>query len=207
MSKSVKIGCGVVAAVVVIFVLYVFATYKTTWDNLNKLYQETEGGKSAYASALDNCSQKIEGVWTIADQYMKHESETFKAVAEARSGYRAALDSFNKAKASGQGTQELTKFGTQAVNSALAFNVQIEAYPNLKAVETSQENIRNMEESVNEIKTALDDWIFTIKDYNTYRSSFWGNIIGGFIPKFPAEIKYYEDTVKELDVNKLNPQK
>ncbi len=63
-----------------------------------------------------------------------------------------------------------------------------------------------MEVATNEIKTALDDWITTIRDYNTYRGSFWPNLIGSTIHKFPAQIAYYEGPTKELNVEKLNPQ-
>ncbi len=89
----------------------------------------------------------------------------------------------------------------------MAFRIQVEAYPELRAVETTQENMRNMESSVNEIKTALDDWIVTIRNYNTYRGSAWPSMVGGFMKKFPAEIKYYEGEIKKLDVNELNPEK
>jgi hypothetical protein len=64
-----------------------------------------------------------------------------------------------------------------------------------------------MESSVNEIKTALDDWIVTIKKYNTYRGSAWPSVVGGFMRKFPGEIKFYEGEIKKLDVNELNPER
>jgi hypothetical protein len=31
--------------------------------------------------------------------------------------------------------------------------------------------------------------------------------VGGFMKKFPPEIKYYEGEIKKLDVNELNPEK
>jgi len=82
----------------------------------------------------------------------------------------------------------------------------VEAYPQLRASETSQQNMRNLEEAVNEIKTALDDWISAIKTYNIYRGSAWPSVVGNFMTKFPAEIKYYEGDVKKLNVEELNPE-
>ena len=61
---------------------------------------------------------------------------------------------------------------------------------------------------MNEIKTALDDWITTIKDYNTYRGSFGVTIIAGFMGgKYPVKIAYYEGEIKALDIDSLNPDK
>ncbi len=206
MTKA-SVGIAVLVIAILLIGMGVLSSIVGVWNNLNREFQTVEGAKSQYSAALNTCTEKIKGVWEITNQYMKHESETFIAVAQARSGYEAARDAFEKAAAEGKGTNELTKTGTDVVNAAMAFRIQIEAYPELRAVEATQENIRNMEASVNEIKTALDDWIVTIKKYNTYRGSAWPSIVGGFMKKFPAEIKYYEGEIKKLDVNELNPEK
>ncbi len=202
-----SIGITAVVIVIVLMALALVSSMVGVWNRLNKDYQTVEGARSQYSAALNTCTEKIKGVWEITNQYMKHESETFMAVARARSGYEAARDAFEKAAAEGKGTEELTKAGTEVVSAAMAFRIQVEAYPELRAVEATQENIRNMESSVNEIKTALDDWIVTIKKYNTYRGSAWPSVVGGFMKKFPAEIKYYEGELKKLDVNELNPER
>jgi hypothetical protein len=206
MTKG-SIGCMAAVVAVVLVAVVFLSSMVAVWNALNREYQAVEGAKSQYSAALNTCTEKIKGVWEITNQYMKHESETFMAVARARSGYEVAREAFEKAAAEGKGTEELTKAGTDVVNAAMAFRIQVEAYPELRAVEATQENMRNMEASVNEIKTALDDWIVTIKKYNTYRGSAWPSIAGGFMKKFPAEIKYYEGEIKKLDVNTLNPEK
>jgi LemA protein len=202
-----SIGIAMAVIIIVVIALSLVSSAVGVWNKLNRNYQMVEGGKSHYSAALNTCTEKIKGVWEMANQYMKHESETFQAVTRARSGYDAARDAFEKAASEGKDTEELTKAGTDVVRAAMAFRIQVEAYPQLRAVETSQENMRNMESSVNEIKTALDDWVVTIKDYNTYRGSAWPSIVGGFMKKFPSEIKYYEGEIKKLDVNELNPEK
>jgi LemA protein len=204
--KKLGIGCLIVLGLLVIVALMLGSTYTRTWNQLNTNYQAVNGAQSRYSAALNTCTQKIKGVWAIADQYLKHESQTFQNVARARSGYDTATQAFESALKGGKDMKALTQAGTDVVNAALAFRIQVEAYPQLRGAETSQENIRNMEVSVNEIKTALDDWVTTIKDYNTYRGSFWPTVVGGFLPRFPAQIPYYEGAVKELDVNQLNPQ-
>ena len=205
MTKA-SIAVTTVIIIIVVIALGFLSSTVGVWNRLNRDYQAVEGGKSHYSAALNTCTEKIKGVWEITNQYMKHESETFMAVAQARSGYDVAREAFEKAAAEGKGTEELTKAGTDVVSAAMAFRIQVEAYPELRAAETSQENMRNMEASVNEIKTALDDWIVTIKNYNTYRGSAWPSVVGGFMKKFPSEIKYYEGEIKKLDVNELNPE-
>ncbi len=204
--KRFGIGCAVAVAVVLLIVLVLGAVYAGTWNNLNAKYQAVNGGKSHYSAALNTCTEKIKGVWAIADQYLAHESKTFQEVARARAGYDTATKAFETALKQGGGTKELTQAGTDVVNAALAFRVQVEAYPQLRGAETSQENIRNMEVSVNEVKTALDDWITAIRDYNAYRGSFLPSMVGSLIGRFPARIDYYEGPVKQLDVNQLNPR-
>jgi hypothetical protein len=206
MTKA-SIGIAAVVIILVVIALSFVLSGVGVWNRLNRDYQAVEGGKSHYSAALNTCTEKIKGVWEIANQYLKHESQTFIAVTQARSGYDVAREAFEKAAAAGKGTDELTKAGTDVVKAAMAFRIQVEAYPELRAAETSQENMRNMEVSVNEIKTALDDWIVTIKNYNTYRGSAWPSILGGFMKKFPAQMKYYEGEIQKLDVNSLNPEK
>jgi hypothetical protein len=206
MTKK-SISIAVVLIVMAILAISIVSSGVGVWNKLNRNYQAVEGGKSHYSAALNTCTEKIKGVWEIANQYMKHESETFIAVAQARSGYDTAREAFEKAAAEGKDTGALTQAGTEVVKAAMAFRIQVEAYPELRAVETAQENMRNMESSVNEIKTALDDWVVTIREYNTYRGSAWPSMIGGFMKKFPASIKYYEGEVQKLDVNELNPEK
>jgi hypothetical protein len=205
--RKVAIGCAALLVVFLIVLAIVWGNYVTVYNTLNTKYQAVNGAKSQYSAALNTVTQKIQGVWEIANQYLAHESKTFENVARARSGFDTAAKDFKSADQSGASSKELTRAGTEVVNSALAFRVQIEAYPQLRGVETSQQNIENMESSVNEIKTSLDDWIVTIKDYNTYRNSFWPSFFGGFMHKFPDHIDYYEGAVKELDINKLNPEK
>lgn len=180
----------VILALLFFGALGIFGAYKGVWNRLNTLNQKVEGGKSAYSAALNVCTEKIKGVWTIANQYIKHESKTFENVTKARAGYFQAAEQFEAlTKNPNTPIKELTAAGAKTIQSALAFQVQIEAYPQLRAVETSKEAIAGLQEGVNEIKTALDDWITTVKDYNTYRGSFGVTIISGFMGgKYPVKI-------------------
>jgi hypothetical protein len=198
---------GSLIAVLIMLSLVLFGSYQSVWNSLNTYNQRAEGGKSLYSAALNTCTQKIQGVWIIADQYLDHESDTFKSVTKARSGYEDASHAFKTALEQGKSTKELTTTGAEVVKAALAFRIQIEAYPQLRGVEASKEVMRGLQEGVNEIKTALDDWIVAIRDYNTYRNSFLPNLLAGFMgARYPVRIEYYEGKIKELDISGLNPQ-
>jgi hypothetical protein len=136
---------------------------------------------------------------------MNHESDTFKEYARIRSDYLAAAKAFEEAKKSGD-MKNLTTSGDQAVKSAMTFRVQVESNPQLKASETMIENMRNMQEATNEIKTSLDDWIFAIQDYNTYRGNTLPSIIGRLFPQFPGEVDYFEGEVTSLNIDSLKPK-
>lgn len=181
------------------------------YNNLNRMHQDALGGKSHYGAALDICSQKIGGVWTVMQQHFDHESSTFQGVAQARSGYLAAQSAFQALAANPNANlKDLTQAADGALKSALSLQVQIEAYPQLQGGDIARENMRNMQEGTNEIKSALDDWIKYIKDYNTYRGSafpeFMSTMASGFFSKFPSSLEYYEGTTGSLDMDALNPK-
>lgn len=207
--SAVLIVLASLVVLVLIAAFSIFGAYKGVWNQLNILNQRVEGGKSTYSAALNVCTEKIKGVWTIANQYMKHESKTFENVAKARAGYFQAAEQFAAlAKNPNTPIKQLTTAGAKTIQSALAFQVQIEAYPQLRAVETSKEAMAGLQEGVNEIKTALDDWIVTIRGYNTYRGSFGVNLVAGFMGgRYPTKIEYYEGEIKALDIDTLNPEK
>jgi hypothetical protein len=212
-----KIGIGLLVFLLVLVVLFVggCGSVVKVWNTLNGNYQAVQGAKSLYSSALNTVPQKIEGVWTMSQQYMDHESRTFKDYAAMRSAVVPAIQEFQNAVASGKLSESDQVKSAQGIQKMLGdmnhawLNIKatVESNPQLRAAETSQHAMRTMEEGVNECKTALDDWITSIRVYNTYRGNAWPSIVGSFMAKFPAEIQYYEGEVKKLDIKGLNPQK
>lgn len=204
---------GIVLAVVLLIVAGVVGMVVGVWNTLNRDYQDVRGAKSHYSAALNTVPQKIEGVWTISQQYMDHESKTFKEYAAMRSAVIPAIQEFQSAVASGKlsdsdqvkAAQGIQRMLGEMSNAGLVIKATAENNPQLRAAETSQHAMQTMEEGVNECKTALDDWITAIKTYNTYRGNAWPSIAGSFMAKFPAEIEYYEGEIQKLDIKSLNP--
>lgn len=210
-----KLGIGLLVVLVAVVVLFVGGCNAVVgvWNTLNKNYQSVQGAKSLYSAALNTVPQKIEGVWIISQQYMDHESKTFREYAAMRSAIVPAIQEFQKAVGSGKLSESDQVKYAQGIQKTLGdFNstwltikATVESNPQLRAAETSQHAMRTMEEGVNECKTALDDWITSIRSYNTYRGNAWPSIAGSFMKKFPPEIQYYEGEVKKLDIKGLNP--
>ncbi len=211
MTNVTKISIIFIVLLVIIAVVVMFSMYVGIYNKLNVMNQAALGGKSLYSSALNLCSQKVKAVWTMADQISDKEMEAQQAIAAARSGFEQAEKLFKTALEQGKGTEELTRAANGVLQSALAIRVQIEAYPIIRSVDTYNQAMRGVEEGINEIKTALDDWIVGIRNYNTYRKSFWVSMLtswfSGRFGVFPDEYKYYEGPVEELDIEALNPQK
>jgi hypothetical protein len=212
-----RLGMGLLVffVVLIILVLVVGGRVVGVWNTLNQNYQGVQGAKSHYSAALNTVPQKIEGVWTISQQYMDHESKTFKDYAAMRSAVIPAIQEFQSAVASGKPSESDQIKAAQGIqrqlgemnNAWLNIRATAENNPQLRAAETSQHAMQTMEEGVNECKTALDDWISSIRTYNTYRGNAWPSVAGSFMAKFPATIQYYEGEVQKLDVKSLNPAK
>ena len=214
MSKL-GIGLCVVLAVLIILGVGGCGMVVGVWNTLNQNYQGVQGAKSHYSAALNTVPQKIEGVWTISQQYMDHESKTFKDYAAMRSAVLPAIQEFQSAVTSGKLSESDQVKAAQGIqrtlgemnHAGLNIKATAESNPQLRAAETSQHAMQTMEEGVNECKTALDDWITSIRTYNTYRGNAWPSIAGSFMTKFPAQIQYYEGEVQKLDIKGLNPAK
>ncbi|MFQ6082795.1 MAG: LemA family protein [Candidatus Aminicenantia bacterium] len=211
MSNASKMGIIVLIGLVLMAVIFLGTMFVGVYNKLNTMNQTALGGKSLYSSALNLCSQKVKAVWAMADQISDKETEAQQAIAAARSGFEQAEKLFRTALEKGGSSEELTKSANGVLQSALAIRVQIEAYPVIRSVDTYNQAMRGVEEGINEIKTALDDWIVSIRAYNTYRKSFWVDMLTGIFSGkfsvFPEEYKYYEGPIEELDIDALNPQK
>lgn len=110
------------------------------------------------------------------------------------------------------GNGDPTRLGTSYWQALVNIRVAFEAYPQLRTTETYQKAIASVEEGYNEIKTALDDCISQIRQYNRYRRSLVPNwVASAFSWEFPKQIAYYEGGIKEpekinVKSEELNPR-
>jgi LemA protein len=208
-----RAGIFVIIGLLVIGIIVVGAIYMNTYNNLVNLQERSNEGKSRVAAAVNTSSQKMKSVWALADQEGILEKETYISVAQARSGFETAKNEFDKANSDkASSIMDLTRLGASYGQALVNVRVAFEAYPQLRTTETYQKAMASVEEGYNEIKTALDDWIGQIRQYNSYRRSLVPNwLANSFGWRFPEGIVYYEGGIKEpeqinVKSEELNPR-
>jgi LemA protein len=176
---------GIIALAILIFGGIVVGGY----NNLVQQQQQVKQGESSYGAALDLGSQKIEAVWDIYKTYLSHESELFENATRLRAQFY---------KSAAEGDPQAT------VNAAIAFQLLSvkEAFPQLVSAPIAKDTQSSFEESINEMKTALDDWIHATQVYNTQRNIFPNNVIGNMFG-FPSEYDYYHSEKTKLNVSEI----
>ncbi|MGE5584792.1 MAG: LemA family protein [Bacillota bacterium] len=207
-------GClfGIAGLVVVgLVVLAGFSWIMGIQRDMVRLQQGVLAQEGRYGAALETLSEKIKGIWAIEKDFLEHEKGTLTDVIRARA---EALDragrEFATATAEGDPQKTIdaaTKFREAAQGLALSVNVNAlrEAYPQLFSPPIVQQTMRGLEEAVNEIRTALDDWQVSIRDYNTFRSQWPQSFVGGAL-NFPASYDYYKAEKARLNMDELMPR-
>lgn len=177
----------IILGVIILAILISGGTIIGGYNNLVQQQQQVKQEESRYGAALDLGSQKIEAVWTIYTTYLSHESELFENATKLRAQFY---------KSASEGDPKAT------VNAALAFQLLSvkEAFPQLVSAPIAKDTQRSFEESINEMKTALDDWITATQVYNTQRTIFPNNVIGNAF-NFPREYNYYHSENVRLNVS------
>lgn len=180
---------------VVLLALVLLAAY-------NGLVSLREQVKSAFSSIDVALRQRFDMIPQLVDAAkgaMKFEKETFKEVVEARNAAKAALDSISAN--GGVATEELLQnlqVKTAALDNAFAgMKIQLEAYPDLKSVETVKQLQDGIESVENKIAFSRNHYNQTVSDYQTKRSQFPSVIVPMFFPSQFPTFAYYQDTEKE----------
>lgn len=207
-------GClyGIVGLIIVgLVVLAGFSWVMGIQRDMVRLQQSVLAQEGRYGAALETLSEKIKGIWTIEKDFLEHEKDTLTDVIRARA---EALDragqEFAAATVEGDPQKTIeaaTRFREAAEGLALSVNVNAlrEAYPQLFSPPIVQQTMRGLEEAVNEIRTALDDWQVAIRNYNTFRSQWPQSFVGGVL-NFPASYDYYKAEKAKLNMEDLMPK-
>ncbi|NPV80571.1 MAG: hypothetical protein HPY52_09910 [Firmicutes bacterium] len=197
--------------VVVLIVLMGFSWVMGIQRNMVRLQQGVLAQEGRYGAALETLSEKIKGIWSIEKDFLEHEKDTLTGVIRERAAaLNRAGEEFAAATAEGdpqKTIQAATRFREAAEGLALSVNVNAlrEAYPQLFSPPIVQQTMRGLEEAVNEIRTALDDWQVAIRNYNTFRSQWPQSFVGGAL-NFPASYDYYKSEKAKLNMDELMPR-
>ena len=163
-----------------------------SYNGLVQSQQLVHQKESQYGIALDLCSEKIAGIWTIFNRYVDHESDVFINTAKARSAFNDSI------------MQKSNPYDAAQSAGLIYANVRMvtESNPQLASAFTAENSLASFQEAVNEIKTAADDWMVQVRKYNTQRNSFPDNIVGSWTG-FPAEYPYYHPDRTKLNITDL----
>ena len=172
----------VLAAVVVLILLFVMSTY----NGLVKLRNKVKDQFSQIDVQLKKRSDLIPNLVETVKGYSKHESETLEKVIQARNTYLSAGTPDEKMKSSGELSQAISKL------FALA-----ESYPDLKANTNFldlQSQLKDIEDKISYARQFYNDSVLM---YNNKIEMFPSNLIAGMF-NFTKE-SFFEASDKERE--------
>lgn len=144
----------------------------------NRLVQAKNRYRNAFAQIgvqLKRRHDLIPNLLSAVKGYLKHESETLEQVAQARNQAAASLPAADPA--SPAALQQLAAAENRLSGALRGLQVQIEAYPELKAAETMQQFAEEMASTENRITFARQAYNDAVMEYNTLRQVFPNNLL------------------------------
>ncbi len=152
----------VIAVIVLLIVIYFFATY----NSFVKLKNNVEEAFSTMDVYLKKRWDLIPNIVATVKGYAKHEAETLENVIKARNGNYSTFSDEEKIKASAE-------LGRSMPN----FSVLAEQYPELKANQNFLDLSAQLKSVENDIANARKYYNAVVKNYNNKVEMFPSNII------------------------------
>ena len=112
-----------------------------------------------------------------AKGYLQHESKTLTAVTEARNAALAGLKAATAAPGNPAAMQQLAAAEHQLHGALQGLNIQIEAYPDLKANENMLQLSEELTATENRVAFARQGFNDCVTAYNIYRQQFPNSLI------------------------------
>ncbi len=182
-KKSLLIGLGTVALVVVLLVISAVSTYNGLVDKR----EAVDNAQSQIENYLQRRADLIPNLVNTVKGYASHEEDIYTALAEAR------------AKLSSASTPEEYTDAMNSYDSALSrLLVVVENYPELKANENFIYLQDELAGSENRIATARKDYNDAVAEYNKSIKKFPAVIFAGMFGFDEAE--YFEASVESQTV-------
>lgn len=112
-----------------------------------------------------------------AKGYLQHENKTLTAVTEARNAALAGLKAATTAPGNPAAMQQLAAAEHQLHSALQGLNVQIEAYPELKANENMLQLSEELTATENRVAFARQGFNDSVTAYNIYRQQFPNSLV------------------------------
>lgn len=182
----------VIAAVVVI--LY------SIYANIIRLKNQAKAALSSIEVQLRKRYDLIPQLLTVAKRFMEHE----RSLMEDITRLRTEAMSLSQAEKSSD-VQQLFKADSQLAHKLSQFKVAMEAYPDLRSAETTQEAMVSFKDVEDNISAARRFYNAAVAQYNTQVETFPGTVVASMIRL--DSMPFYEDANKEaikqtIDVSK-----
>lgn len=144
----------------------------------NRLVQAQNRCRNAFAQIgvqLKRRHDLIPNLVAAVKGYLKHENETLTQVTQARNQAAASLPAADPADPAA--LRQLAAAENGLSRALHGLQVQIEAYPELKAAETMQQFAEEMASTENRITFARQAYNDAVMEYNTLRQVFPNNLL------------------------------
>lgn len=188
----------IIIAVGIAFVAYLY----------NQLVTLKERYKNAFSQIdiqLKRRYDLIPNLVETAKAYLKHESETFTKVTEARNSALSALKAASSAPGTKAPIDALNAAEKQLSQALTSFNLQMEAYPELKANENMLQLSEELSSTENRISFARQAYNDAVMEYNIQRKTFPTNFFSTtFGHTSDATLLSFEDNKEIQTVPKVN---
>ncbi|MBN2073054.1 MAG: LemA family protein [Actinobacteria bacterium] len=194
MGKKLGVGC-IVGIVVLILVIVGLGLGAYIISSRNNMVEKELSVENAWAQVQNVYQRRLDLIPNLAESakaYMQLEKDIFEAIANARAGIQEA-----------ENPAELESANQEVSSLIDDIKVIVEDTPELKASETVQNLMIELEGTENRIATERGRYNETIRDFNVYIRMFPRNIIAGwfgFTQKDFFEAQPGAETAPEVDL-------
>lgn len=180
MKKWIPLGVIIGAVLIIVGVL------AGGYNGLNSKKNDVEASWSQVENVMQRRYDLIPNLVSSVKGQMKHETDVFTAIADARKQYSSATKDTDKLAAD----EELGK------QTQILVNAVTENYPDLASSESVKTLMTQLEGSENRISTERRRYIDTVNDYNKQVTSFPNNMTAGMFGFSKMEV-YHADTAAQ----------
>ncbi|WP_037585280.1 LemA family protein [Stenoxybacter acetivorans] len=141
----------------------------------NKLVRSKNQWQNSFAQIEVQLKRRydlIPNLVTVAKAYLQHENQSLTAVTQARNQALAALQAAHNQPQNPAALAQMASSEQKLSGALQGLNVQIEAYPELKASENLKQLTEEISSTENRVSFARQAYNDDVMDYNTLRQSF-----------------------------------
>jgi LemA protein len=155
----------IIISVIILYIINIYNTFIELRNKFENAFSQIEVQLKRRYDLIPNLIETVKG-------YMKYEKETMLAVTEARNTALQSLKTLQEQVGSEEATQQLALAESNLNNALGQLNIQMEAYPELKASENMMLFSEELASTENKVSFARQAYNDAVMEYNTYKQSF-----------------------------------